>query len=140
MAGPGHSGSCPAVYILKETQQGQYRYGAETADAHWGVLNGVHIGGTRRIRLNCPRAVAMRPYVLTTSIWAARSTTHMRPMLHGVVYTSCKCPHNMANFGPLTADIRSGVWGTPANFNGFRVLTSLLRGILAVGVSQTLRR
>jgi len=27
----------------------------------------------------------------------------------------------MANFGPLTAEIGSGVWGTPANFNGFRV-------------------
>jgi len=26
----------------------------------------------------------------------------------------------MANFGPLTAEIGSGVWGTPANFNGFR--------------------
>jgi len=27
----------------------------------------------------------------------------------------------MVNFGPLAADIGSGVWGTPANFNGFRV-------------------
>ena len=25
----------------------------------------------------------------------------------------------MANFGPLTDEIGSGVWGTPANFNGF---------------------
>jgi len=32
------------------------------------------------------------------------------------------CPHNMVNFGPLTAEIGSGVWGTPANSNGFRVL------------------
>jgi len=50
------------------------------------------------------------------------------------------CPHNMANFGPPTAKIGSGVWGTPANFNGFRVLAALLHGTLAVGVSQTLRR
>jgi len=37
--------------------------------------------------------------------------------------------HNMVNFGPLTAEIeiRSGVWGTPANFNGFRVLAALLQ-------------
>jgi len=28
----------------------------------------------------------------------------------------------MVNFGSLTAEIGSGVWGTPANFNGFRVL------------------
>jgi len=28
----------------------------------------------------------------------------------------------MANYGPLAAEIGSVVWGTPANFNGFRVL------------------
>jgi len=50
------------------------------------------------------------------------------------------CPHNMVHFGPLTADIRSGVWGTPANFDGFRVLAASLHGTLVVGVSQTLRR
>ena len=38
------------------------------------------------------------------------------------------CAHNMVNFGPLTADICSGVWGTPANFNWFRVLEALLHG------------
>ena len=31
------------------------------------------------------------------------------------------CPHNMVNFGPLAVEIRSLVWGTPGNFNGFRV-------------------
>jgi len=36
------------------------------------------------------------------------------------------CPHNIAYFGPLAAEIGSGVWGTPGNFNGFRVLASLL--------------
>jgi len=46
------------------------------------------------------------------------------------------CPHNMVNFGPLVADIVSLVWGTPANFNKFRVL-ALLHGTLLVGVSQT---
>ena len=55
-------------------------------------------------------------------------------------YISSTCPHNMANFGPLAAEIVSLVWGTPANFNGFRVLTALLHGTLVVGVSQTLRR
>ena len=43
------------------------------------------------------------------------------------------------NFSPLAAEIDSVVWGTPANFNGFRVLASLLHGILLVGISQTLR-
>jgi len=45
----------------------------------------------------------------------------------------------MANFGPLAAEIVSLVWGTPANFNGFRLLAALLHGTLLVGVSQTLR-
>jgi len=45
----------------------------------------------------------------------------------------------MVNFGLLAAEIGSGVWGTPANFNGFRVL-ALLHGTLVVGVGQTLRR
>jgi len=41
-------------------------------------------------------------------------------------------PHNMVNFGLLVAQICWRVWGTPANFNGFRVLSTLV-----VGVSQT---
>jgi len=47
---------------------------------------------------------------------------------------SFTCHHNMVNFGPLAAEIGPVVWGTPANFNGFRVLAALLH------VSQTLRR
>ena len=50
---------------------------------------------------------------------------------------SCTCPHNMVNFGPLAAEIVSLVWGTPGNFNRFRVLAALLHGTLVVGVSQT---
>ena len=38
------------------------------------------------------------------------------------------------------AEIVSLVWGTPANFNGFRVLATLLHGTPVFGVSQTLRR
>jgi len=54
--------------------------------------------------------------------------------------TSSTCPHNMVNLGLLTAEICWRVLGTPANFNGFRVLAALLHGTLAVGVSQTLWR
>jgi len=50
------------------------------------------------------------------------------------------CSHNMVNFGALAAEIGTVVWGTPANFNGFRVLAALLHGTVVVGVSQTLRR
>ena len=46
----------------------------------------------------------------------------------------------MVNFGPLAAEIDPVVWGTPANFNGFRDLAALLHGTLVVGVGQTLRR
>ena len=43
--------------------------------------------------------------------------------------TSSTCPVNMVNFGPLTAEIGSGVWGNPTNFNGFCALAALLHGI-----------
>jgi len=42
---------------------------------------------------------------------------------------SSTCPHNIVNFGLLTAETHPVVWGTPANFNGFRVLAALLHGI-----------
>ena len=80
------------------------------------------------------------------------TSAHHRTALSGDVFTtivcidnqkknvlnsniSSTCPHNMVNFGPLTAEICRRVWGTPANFNGFFVLATLLH---VVGVSQTL--
>ena len=51
---------------------------------------------------------------------------------------STTCYHNMVNFGPLAAETVSLVWGTPGNFNGFRVLAALLHDTPVVGVSQTL--
>jgi len=45
----------------------------------------------------------------------------------------------MVTIGPLAAEICWRVWGTPANFNRFRVLAALLHDTLVVGVSQTLR-
>jgi len=47
----------------------------------------------------------------------------------------------MVNFDALAAQIVSGGWGTPATFNGFRVLAALtnVRHVVE-GVSQTLRR
>jgi len=39
--------------------------------------------------------------------------------------------------GPLTAEIDRVVWGTPANFNGFRVLAALMHGTPVLSVSQT---
>ena len=51
-----------------------------------------------------------------------------------------RCAHNMVNCGPLAPVIGLLVWGTPTNFNGFRVLAALLHGSQVVSVSQTLRR
>jgi len=52
------------------------------------------------------------------------------------MYSQC----SEANFGPLAAEIVLLVWGTPANFNGFRLLAMLLHGTPVVGISQTLWR
>jgi len=52
---------------------------------------------------------------------------------------SSRRPHNIVNFGPLAAEIGLQVWGTPANFSGFRDLPALLHGSQVVSVSQTLR-
>jgi len=49
------------------------------------------------------------------------------------------CAHNMVNFGSLTAEISSGVWGTPANFNGFCMLALLLQQRRSPEANQTLR-
>jgi len=51
---------------------------------------------------------------------------------------SSTCPHNMANVGPLTAEISLLVCGTPANFNRFRVLASLLQRRRSMEANQTL--
>jgi len=53
--------------------------------------------------------------------------------------TSSTCPYNMVNFGILASQIVSLVWGTPANFNGFRFLAALLHGTQVLGVSKTFR-
>jgi len=57
-------------------------------------------------------------------------------MLHSDI--SYICPHNTANFGPLTAEVCLPVSGTPANFNGFRVLRSLLQRRRSPETNQTL--
>ena len=47
--------------------------------------------------------------------------------------TSATCPGNMVNFGLLSAEIGSGVWGTLANFNRFHLLAALLHGSQSIG-------
>jgi len=75
----------------------------------------------------------------TTQKWCKNSPSgHHRTTLSGYIfatkacidnwkknllnnYISSTCLYNMVNFGPLAAEIVSLVWGTPANFNGFRL-------------------
>ena len=51
---------------------------------------------------------------------------------------SSTCAHSMVNFGPLTAEIGWRLRGTPADFNGFCVLASLLHRRGSAEVIQTL--
>ena len=51
---------------------------------------------------------------------------------------SSTCPHNMVNLDPLVAEIGPVVWGTPANFNGSRILAALLQRRRSTEANQTL--
>jgi len=75
---------------------------------------------------------------LSGYIFARRhvSTTGKKNLLS--INISSRCLHNIANFGPLAAEIGWQVWGTPANFNGVRVLASLLRRRRSPDANQTL--
>jgi len=80
------------------------------------------------------------PTTLSGYIFAteARISNRKKNLLSSNI--SSTCLHNMVNFGLLAAEIVSGVLGTPATFNGFRVLAALLHGSHVMSVSQTLRR
>ena len=50
---------------------------------------------------------------------------------------TCPHTHNMVNFGPLAAEICWRVWGTPANFNGFRMLAATFgRVAITLGIGH----
>ena len=53
---PRHA--CQLIYS-KQVSRGQHRYGA---DVDWCVLDGVRIGATWRIRVNCPSVSVMSNY------------------------------------------------------------------------------
>jgi len=79
------------------------------------------------------------PTTLSGYIFTTDSCIDNRKNLLSINISS-RCPHNMVNFGLLATEIISGVWGTPATFNGFRVFAALLHGSQVVSVNQTLRR
>ena len=87
-------------------------------------------------RKNSPSAhhcTVLLGYILSTKAYIENQKKIVKHQ-----YISSTCPHNMVNFSPLAAEINWWVWGTPANFNVFRVLASLLHRRHWTEVSQTL--
>jgi len=104
----------------------------------WNVLHAARWRyRTQKNRQNSPSA--HHRTTLSDYIFATGPKTHIdnrRNLLNSNV--SAACHHNMANFGPLSAVIGSGLWGTQANFNGFRVLASLLQRRRSTEANQIL--
>jgi len=75
-----------------------------------------------------------RPTTLSSYIFATKACIDNRKKQYLLNMSA-----QYGELGPLTAEIGSGIWDTPANFNRFRILAALLHGTLVVGVSQTLR-
>jgi len=92
---------------------------------------------TQKIAKNAPSG--HHPTTLSDDIFATKADIDNRKNLLSS-NTSSICPDNTVNSGPLAAEIRWRIWGTPVNFNGFRVLAALLHVTLVVSDSQTLRR
>jgi len=63
---------------------------------------------------------------LSGYVFATKACIDNRKKIFITSNTSSTCPHNTVNFGLLAAEIVSLVWSTPANFNAFRILASLL--------------
>jgi len=99
---------------------------------HWTTLSGC-IFATKACIDNRKKLVKQQYlFHMSTQYGKLRPTS--------VIFTSYEDVENGVVWHRCGHLISSGVWGTPANFNGFHVLAALLHGTLVVGVSQTLRR
>ena len=76
---------------------------------------------------------------LLGNIFASKACIDSRKknLLHSNI--SSICLYSTVNVGPLTAEICWRVLGTPANFNGFCVLASLLQRHRSTEVNKTLQ-
>jgi len=99
----------------------------------WNVL---HVARwkyrTQKIAI-CAHRITLLSYIFATK---AHINNRKKNLLNSNI--SSTCPHNMVNFGPLTAEIGWQVWATPANFDGFRTLASLLHRRRSTEVNKTL--
>jgi len=103
----------------------------------WNMLHTAH--WKYRMRKWCKKSPSEHhPTTLSGCIFATEPCIDNRKKNLLNSNMSSTCLHNMVNFGPLTAEIRSVVWGTPANFNWFRVLPSLLQRHHSLEANQTL--
>jgi len=68
-----------------------------------------------KIAIWAPSHTTLSGYIFATK---ARIDNQKKNLLNS--NTSSTCPHNMMNFSLLAAEICWRVWGTHANFNGFR--------------------
>jgi len=92
---------------------------------------------TPKVAKNCHLGtIAQLCWAISSQLWHV--STIGKKLLSSNI--SSTCPHKVVNSGVLAAEIDPVVWGTPPNFNRFRILAALLHSILVVGISQTLRR
>jgi len=84
----------------------------------WFAENTERIKGTQKIAVTAPSHNFVGLYLRNKGVY--------RPLEKIVIIISISS-YNMVNVGPLTAEIGSGVLGTPANCNRFRILASLLQ-------------
>jgi len=104
----------------------------------WNVMHAARWNtGRKKIGKNSPSG--HRRTTLSGYIFATKAHIDNRKNILSSNISSIRL-YNMVNFGPLAAESGPVVWGTPANFNGFRFLATLLHGTLLVGVIETLRR
>ena len=73
---------------------------------------------------------------LVISLQLRHVSTIRKSLLNSSI--SPTCAHNMVNVSPLAAEIGSLVWGTPANFNRFRFMASLLQRYHSTEANRTL--
>jgi len=103
----------------------------------WNMLPGVRWKyRTQKLRQKLPsvhQCTTLSGYIFATK---ACIDNPKKNLLNGNI--SSICLYNMVNLSPLTAEIRWRIWGTPANFNEFRVLASLLQRRRSTEVNQTL--
>jgi len=101
----------------------------------WNVLHVARWKYRQKLRKKSPSAhhhTNLSSYTFVTKA----CIDNRKSLLHSNI--SSKSLHNIVNFDPLMAENISGVWATPANFNGVRILSSLLHQCHSTEVSQTL--